>query len=213
AMWRGAAVRSAFDLFGQMCGRPGVFAGGPNRALVQQFPDAVLEVFRYHRAAMVVAPDFAESVIRRFGVPLEEVGTFTFPAVSNPDGPLVLAGDLLVLTRPAGPGARELIRYLATPQAPEPWIRDTGGFLAANPETSASLYGPVLSGLDTELRRSMAAGRARFDLGDQLGPVGGRDGLQLVLVEFLRRLGAGGRRDEAVRAALDAMADIETKVG
>lgn len=209
ALWRSGEVRATFEMFGEMCGRPGVLAGGVGRALIQQFPDAVLEVFRYHRAAMVVAPDFAESVIRHFGVPPDEVATFTFPARSERGGPLVLAGDLFVLTRPASQLALDLIRYLSTPTAPVPWIRDTGGFLAANPNTSPDFYSPMLARLSTELRTH----EVRFDLADQLGPVGGRDGLQLVLVHFLRSLGDGMPRDEAVRTALEAMVDIEVKAG
>jgi alpha-glucoside transport system substrate-binding protein len=204
-LWRSGDVRATFEMFADICGRPGALAGGVNRALVQQFPDAVLEVFRYHRAAMVAAPDFAESVIRHFGVPDGEVDTFTFPARSASGGPLVLAGDLFVLTRPTDERAVNLIRYLSTPQAPVPWIRDTGGFIAANPKTDLKFYSPTLARLSAEL----GAHDKRFDLADQLGTVGGRDGLQLVLVHFLRSLGDGTPRDEAVRTALDAMVDIE----
>jgi alpha-glucoside transport system substrate-binding protein len=196
-------VRRSFELLGEMWGRPGTLAGGPHTALVQQFPDAVLEVFKYHRAVMVVAPDFAESVIRHFGVPADEVDTFTFPGVSTKPGPLVRGGDLLVLTRPASRAAIELIRYLSTPLAPVPWIRDTGGFIAANPDTDPHQYSPTLARLAAELR----ANPSKFDLADRLGSVGGRDGLQLVLQDFLRS--SGGPRDAAVRTALAAMVTAE----
>lgn len=204
-LWRSGEVRATFDMLGELWGRPGVLAGGSRRALVQQFPDAVLEVFKYRRAVMVVAPDFTESVIRHFGVPPDEVATFTFPPVATPGGPLVAAGDLFVLTRPAPRSAIDLIRYLSTPQAPVPWIRDTGGFLAANPHTDPTSYSPILTELSTQLRTDAT----RFGLADQLGPVGGRDGLQLVLQDFLRRVGAGGARGDAVTAALDAMVSAE----
>lgn len=206
-LWASGDVRGAFELLGEMWGRPGAIAGGPRRALVQQFPDAVLEVFRYHRAAMVVAPDFAESVIRRFGVAADEVGTFTFPATTQPGGPRAVRGDLLVLTRPASGSARDLIRYLAGPAAPIPWIRDTGGFIAANPDTDRAFYSPTLARLATELRTL----DIRFDLSDQLGAVGGREGLQLVLQNFLEALGDGTPRDEAVRTAVDAMVSVQAE--
>ncbi|MDQ3404701.1 MAG: extracellular solute-binding protein, partial [Actinomycetota bacterium] len=99
-LWESDDVRATFAMLAQMWGRPEFLAGGPERALIHQFPDAVLEVFRFHRAAMVVAPDFAESVIRWFGVPEDEVGTFTFPSRSGGKAPVVVKGDLLVLTRP-----------------------------------------------------------------------------------------------------------------
>ena len=208
-LWRSGEVRATFEMLAEICARPGALAGGTDRALVQQFPDAMLEVFRYRRAAMVVAPDFAESVIRHFGVPADIVGTFPFPARSAAGGPLVMAGDLFVLPRPAGPEAHDLIRFLSTPQAPVPWIRDTGGFLAANPQTPTRFYSPMLEKLAADVRGQ----DVRFDLADQLGVVGGRDGLQLVLVDFLRALGDGMARDEAVRTALAAMVDIETGAG
>jgi alpha-glucoside transport system substrate-binding protein len=202
-LWQSNEVRRSFEMLADMWSRPGALTGGPDTALVQQFPDAVLEVFKYHRAVMVVAPDFAESVIRHFGVPPDEVDTFTFPAISTKAGPLVRGGDLLVLTRPASQAAVELIRYLSTPLAPVPWIRDTGGFIAANPDTDPHWYSPTLARLAAELR----ANPVRFDLADQLGAVGGRDGLQLVLQDFLRAV--GGSREDAVRTALTSMIAAE----
>lgn len=207
-LWAGEEVRTAFTMLGQMWGRPGALPGGSHRALVQQFPDAVLEVFRYNRAAMVVAPDFAESVIRRFGVPADEVDTFTFPARAERGGPLVVAGDLLVLTRPASQTALDMIRFLGSAAAPTPWIRDTGGFIAANPDTDRGDYSPTLARLSDQLRRD----EIRFDLSDQLGAAGGREGLQLVLQDFLQSLGSGTPPAEAVRTAVDAMVAVAEAV-
>jgi len=204
-LWESGDVRAAFQMLADMWGRPGVFAGGPRRALVQQFPDAVLEVFKYHTAAMVVAPDFAESVIRRFGVPADEVETFTFPPLTTPGGPLVAAGDLIVLTRPAEQRAVDVIRYLGEPRAALPWIRDTGGFIAANPATDRSYYSPILARLSKELTSQ----QIRFDLADQLGPAGGREGLQRVLQNFLHGLADGRSGEESVRTALAAMVSAE----
>jgi alpha-glucoside transport system substrate-binding protein len=203
-LWESGDVRAAFQMLADMWGRPGVFAGGPRRALVQQFPDAVLEVFKYHTAAMVVAPDFAESVIRRFGVPTDEVDTFPFPPLTLPGGPLVAAGDLIVLTRPAQQRALDVIRYLGEPRAAVPWIRDTGGFIAANPFTDRSYYSPIMAKLSDELRQPI-----RFDLADQLGPAGGREGLQRVLQNFLQGFADGRSPEESVRTALAAMVSAE----
>jgi alpha-glucoside transport system substrate-binding protein len=204
-LWDSGEVRSAFEMLADLWGRPGVFPGGPKRALVQQFPDAVLEVFKYRTAAMVVAPDFAESVIRKFGVPTDEVDTFTFPPVRSPGGPLVAAGDLFVLTRPAPRRAVDVIRFLGDPGAPVPWIRDTGGFIAANPGTDRSHYSAMLARLSDELRSQPI----RFDLADQLGPAGGREGLHRVLQNFLQSLAGGRSRTEAVRTAQAAMVSAE----
>ncbi len=203
-LWVGGDVRSAFRMAAEMWGRAGALSGGADRALVLQFPDAVLEVFRYHRAAMVPAPDFAESVIRQFAVPAGDVGTFTFPA-GAPGAPLVISGDLLVLTEPASPAATELIRYLSTPDAPLPWIRDTGGFIAANPRTEPRYYSPTLRRLADDLRDN----DVRFGLSDQLGRLGGREGLQRVLQDLLRDLADGTSPSAAAATAAASMVRAE----
>jgi alpha-glucoside transport system substrate-binding protein len=203
-LWQSSDLRTTFGMLADMWGRPGLFAGGPKRALVQQFPDAVLEVFKYRTALMVVAPDFAESVIRRFGVPPDEVDTFTFPSTVSYQTPLVAAGDLFVLTRPARQQALDLIRFLHDPGAPVPWIRDTGGFIAANSDTDRRFYSPTLARLSDELRNQPT----QFDLADQLGRAGGREGLQHVLEEFLREV-TGGSRGSAIDRALAAMVSAE----
>lgn len=209
-LWNSADVRDAFELVAGMWGRAGTLSGGADRALVQQFPDAVLEVFRYGRAAMVPAPDFAESVIRRFARSpdeLDDVDTFTFPARDGNAAPLAVAADLLVLTRPASGAAQDLIRYLATPDAPIPWIRDTGGFIAANPRTDEGHYSQTLSRLADELRDN----DIRFGLADQLGRLGGGEGLQRVLQDLLRGIAAGTSPAAAARAASQRMVDAELR--
>jgi len=59
-------VAAALRLLGTMWSAPGALAGGVERSLVQQFPDAIVEVFGHRRAAMVLASDFAEPVVRSF---------------------------------------------------------------------------------------------------------------------------------------------------
>jgi alpha-glucoside transport system substrate-binding protein len=203
-LWTSGDVVAAFTMVAEMWGRAGALSGGANRALVAQFPDAVLEVFRYHRAAMVPVPDFAESVIRQFGVPSDDVGTFTFPAGSA-GAPLVISGDLLVLTAPASGRATDLIRYLARPDAPVPWIRDTGGFIAANPRTHLSDYSPTLRELAIDLRDN----EVRFGLSDQLGRLGGREGLQRVLQDLLSDLADGTSPSSAAATAAASMVEAE----
>jgi alpha-glucoside transport system substrate-binding protein len=206
-LWQHNDIRATFGMLADIWGQPGALPGGPERALVQQFPDAVLEVFKYSRAAMVVAPDFAESVIRRFGVPSDEVGTFTFPARTTAPSPIVVAGDLLVLTRPASEKALDLIRYLAKPEAPAPWIKQTGGFIAANPQTDLDIYGQTpLRRLAEEVRDN----NIRFDLSDRLGAVGGREGLQRVLQDFLQALGNGTEPERAAGTAMNGMVAVDS---
>lgn len=209
-LWDSGPVRSAFEMVADMWSRPRALSGGPNRALVQQFPDAVLEVFRYGRAVMLPAPDFTESVIRRFA-DLEDAETFTFPARDGGRAPLAISADLLVLNRESGTDAEAMIRFLATPEAPLPWIRDTGGFIAANPDTDRSHYSPTLHRLADDLHNE--ANVLEFGLADRLGRLGGSDGLQRVLQDVLREIAAGAAPAEVARTACAAMVAAKRRTG
>jgi alpha-glucoside transport system substrate-binding protein len=208
-LWKSADVRDAFEMVATMWGRAGALSGGADRALVQQFPDAVLEVCRYGRAAMVPAPDFTESVIRRFAAEPTDFDTFTFPSRDGADTPYAVSSDLLVLTTPASGAAQDLLRFLATPAAPVPWIRDTGGFIAANPFTDIDFYSPTLRRLALALRDH----EIRFGLADQLGRLGGSEGLQRVLQELLRAVAAGDSPRDVASAACAAMVDAKHRTG
>ncbi|HEX6360056.1 ABC transporter substrate-binding protein [Actinophytocola sp.] len=208
-LWTSREVRGAFEMVARMWGQAGALSGGASNALVQQFPDAVLEMCTYRRAAMVAMPDFAESVIRRFAPDPEGFDTFTFPPGGPGDPPLAVSSDLLVLTRPASGAAQDLIRYLATPKAPVPWIRDTGGFIAANPGTDDRYYSPTLR----KLAKALAENDIRFGLADSLGRLGGGEGLQGVLRDLLRGVADGIQPEEAARVACRAMVDAEHRTG
>lgn len=205
-LWESRDVRSAFEMVADMWGRPGTLSGGPERSLVQQFPDALLEVFRYGRAVMAPAPDFAESVIRTFADE-EDAETFTFPSGGGGAAPLAVTADLLVLTNPASDAARNLIRYLAEPAAPVPWIRDTGGFIAANPRTDTRYYSRTLRRLADELKDA----DIQFGLSDRLGRLGGAEGLQRVLQNLLGDVAAGTAPAAAARTAAAAMVEAERR--
>lgn len=239
-LWTDPAVQRALRLLGRMWSQPGALAGGARRSLVLQFPDAVLEVFRYGRAAMVVAPDFAELVINRFATDLSTVGVFRFPAVDGDDDdavrvdqppPVVVGGDVAVLPASHGPYARDLVASLARPEAPLPWINpsdvpDTGdarrrepwgGFIAANLNTPRTEYSHQLGLLVAQLARqgtSRAESTFRFDLSDRLGAVGSLQGLWAVLQNFLRTIGNGGtsRVPGAARDSARRMRDFERRL-
>jgi alpha-glucoside transport system substrate-binding protein len=206
--WSHPSVRDTFVLLGQMWGAPGALAGGVNRSLVQQFPDAVLEVFRYHRAAMVVVPDFAEPFVRAFGRPDDEGctqhwGIFSFPPVDAPDPPLIAGGDAAVLTSAAIPEAEDLVRRLAHKSAPVDWIRNHGGFIPANRKTPQDHYTRTIA----PFARQMHDEVFHFDLSDQIGAIGGREALWRVLQDFLAEVG-DGHGDPAHQAADRAIARL-----
>ncbi|BDT90978.1 MULTISPECIES: ABC transporter substrate-binding protein [Nocardia] len=211
--WDNPAVRAAFGHLGVLWGQRHAFPGGVGVALTRQFSDAVREVFQHRRAAAVVAPDFAEpivrSAVRASGRTVEDaVGVVPFPAVTSASGrPKIVGGDVMVVTRQATPRADELVERLAGARAPLPWIERYGGFLAPNLRTEAD-YSPLLAPSAREL-----AARSTFDLSDRIGPVGGREGLWRVLTEFLIAIGDGAQRRvaESTDRAIAALDDVERR--
>jgi len=192
-------VGKALRLLGRMWAEPDALAGGVNGSLVQQFTDAVVEVFGHGRAAMVVAPDFAEVEVLRFAADPGDIRVFPFPAVDGDDQdsvpasagrPLIVGGDVAVLSADPTEDARDLVSRLAGPSAPLPWIRKAGGFLAAHRDTPTGDYSNELRKLNCDITKP--PGEIQFDLSDQLGPIGGRTGLWRVLQDFLVRVGGQG---------------------
>ncbi|TQM32138.1 ABC transporter substrate-binding protein [Nocardia bhagyanarayanae] len=213
ASWEKDAVRAALHLLGSWAANPAAFAGGVGTALTMQFSDAVREVFQRRRAVMVVAPDFAEPIVRKAVAesgrnPAEVVGVMDFPGLA-PAGPRprIVGGDVLVLTPSADDRAERVLAALAAPAAPLPWINRFHGFLAPNEQTDAA-YSPFLRPSAERLRDSAVFGprdEVVFDLSDQIGALGGRNGLWRILTEFLiavdgDRSGIGPAVNDAVLA-------------
>jgi alpha-glucoside transport system substrate-binding protein len=227
--WKHYRVLQALTLLGGMWAPDDTLAGGVDASLVQQFPDAVVEVFAYKRAAMVVAPDFAESVIRQFASDPNDVGVFPFPVVDG-DGhgivteqvqrPVVVGGDIAVLPQPASTEALDLVGKLASAQAPLQWIRTYGGFIAANQNTPVSAYSDALRPL-AQVAQPLAPDPPPpgelpplptvFGLADQLGALGGRDGLWRVLQDFLAAVGRGTAVPEAAWTAAKRLNDLDRR--
>ncbi|WP_330230982.1 ABC transporter substrate-binding protein [Nocardia sp. NBC_00508] len=211
--WDNPAVRAAFGHLGVLWGHRHAFPGGVGVALTRQFPDAIRDVFEHRRAAAVVAPDFAEPIVRS-GVRAsgrnvhDVVGVAPFPSVTAvPGRPKIVGGDVMVVTREASGRAGELVEKLAGAAAPLPWIERYGGFLAPNLRTEAD-YSPLLAPSARELNA-----RSAFDLSDRIGAVGGREGLWRVLTEFLIAVGDGAPTPvtESIDRAIAALDDFERR--
>ncbi|MEV0033283.1 extracellular solute-binding protein [Nocardia sp. NPDC050793] len=212
--WEKDAVRAALVLLGSWAANSEAFAGGVGTSLTLQFSDAVREVFERKRAVMVVAPDFAEPVVRKAVAesgrnPAEVVGVTTFPGVGpGRPRPRIVGGDVLVLTRSADDRAGRVLAALAAPSAPLPWINRFHGFLAPNTHTDAA-YSPFLRPSAQRLRESAAFDQHHetvFDLSDRIGPLGGRNGLWRILTEFLIAVdGDPSRVGAAVGDAVNAL--------
>jgi alpha-glucoside transport system substrate-binding protein len=197
---------AALRLLGTMWSAPDALAGGVKRSLVQQFPDALVEVFGHRRAAMVLASDFAEPVVRSFAADPDDIGLFTFPPMTpGAAAPVVVGADVMVLPKPTSDDARDLVRRLAAPTAADPWIKE-GGFLV---DGRVSGYSPELTRLAEQLTRPGEL--LQFDLSDQLGRLGDINGLWRVLTDFLTQIGGRGASvvPEAVDAAMTELRTVE----
>jgi alpha-glucoside transport system substrate-binding protein len=202
--WEDPSVRGALTDLAKLWAKPGVLSGGASRSLQLQFPDAVAEVFRYRRAAMVVMPDFAEPHIRDiFGNTRDwsaDVGVFRFPRYGDNPAPLMVGGDVAVLTRPARAESIDLVTRLADPTVPVPWITSHGGFIPANQLTDVEVtYPPVVKPLVEDLRLQASMD---FDLSDRIGWVGGRDVLWRILQDLLTDVAGDGSDAEIVNRAV-----------
>lgn len=207
--WNAPAVHATFARLGGLWGIRSGLPGGVGTALTRQFADAVRDVFEHRRAVAVAAPDFAEPVVRdalrRSGRGAESAAVVPFPA-TTPGGerPRIAGGDVMVLTRAAGPRAESVVAALASATAPLPWIEGPGGFLGPHSQTRARYSRWVEAAAET------VSGRTEFDLSDRIGAVGGRDGLWRVLTEFLITVGdRGGDVDAATAAAVATLARFE----
>jgi alpha-glucoside transport system substrate-binding protein len=197
---------AALRLLGSMWSAPGVLAGGVKESLVQQFPDALIEVFGHRRAAMVLASDFAEPVVRSFAADPHDIGLFTFPPMGpGAAAPVVVGGDVMVLQKPTTDDARDLVRRLSAPTAADPWIKE-GGFLVDRRVTG---YSAELTRLAEQLTKP--GEQLHFDLSDRLGRLGDINGLWRVLTDFLIEVGGRGAAvvPGAVEDAVSEMRKVE----
>lgn len=208
-VWDVPAVSETFRRLGELWGVRAGLPGGVGTALTRQFADSVRDVFQYRRALAVAAPDFAEPVVRdalrRAGRPEEAAAVVPFPATGPArDGPRIVGGDVMVLTRAADSRAEAVVAALADEQAPVPWIEEVGGFLGPNERTRAR-YSNWSAATAATLPRW-----PDFDLTDRIGAIGGRDGLWRMLTEFLIAVGdSGGDVTDATDSAVGALGRFE----
>ncbi|NNH68715.1 carbohydrate ABC transporter substrate-binding protein [Nocardia uniformis] len=209
--WDRPETQAALFRLGELWGHPTAFSGGAPVALTRQFTDAIREVFEHRRAAMVVAPDFAEPIVRRSlssaRRSTDVVGIAPFPAATTGGlRPKIGAGDVMVLTERAGDAARDWLAALAAPDVSQPWITRYGGFLSPNLRT-ANRYPPLLASIAPELDSW-----SRFDLSDRISWGIGRLGLQRTLTDFLVDVAEGADRvGAAVGRALDRLTTLEER--
>ena len=200
--WTDQGVEIALGKLAEIFGEPERLAGSPEESLRTSFPDSVRKVFANPKdpeAAMVFEGDFVATEVAKTPSELDvDAKSFPFPSIVSATAPTLVGGvetgeatggDVAVLLRndrdPKDPEAEELLRYLATPAAAEPWIR-AGGFLSPN-RNAGGYPNPASQKAAENLANAESLS---FDLSDQLPPAFGGTpgkGMWLILQDFLRK--------------------------
>jgi len=197
--WTHPSVLRALRRLSGLFGNPALI-GSAAAARGTTFEESVRDVLGPRpRAAMVYEADFVRTFAAEGTPPF-----FGFPG-DLPTGPAsaVVGGDEAVLFSDR-PEAGELIRFLASPEAAEPWAK-AGGFISPNRALARSAYAdPVMR---RAARMLVDAQVVRFDLSDLQPPGFGATagmGMWKIFQDFLESPGderAIARRLEAAASA------------
>ncbi|MFW6009800.1 MAG: ABC transporter substrate-binding protein [Actinomycetota bacterium] len=163
-------VQGAFELWADLTndfddeyvlgGRTGVvttpFGDSPN-AMFEEPPACFM-----HRQAQFIEGFFPDEVQES---PSDHVDFFPFPEIDSEHGtPALTAGDIVSLFGD-NPAAEELVAYMATPEAGEPWA-EAGAFLSPHTTFDTDLYANDIARRQGEFLTE--ASFARFDPSDDM---------------------------------------------
>jgi ABC-type glycerol-3-phosphate transport system substrate-binding protein len=187
--WTDASVKDALTTLSDLWTKPNFLAGGTQGALSTAFPQSVAKAFNTPpQGAVVMEGDFVAATIAKetkakVGV---DAKFFSFPSIKGSDPAVVGGGDAAALMKDT-PAGRALIKFLASPEAAEVWVK-RGGFTSPNKKVDTSLYP------DDITRRSasdlVGAKTFRFDMSDlEPAAFGGTPGQGewQILQDFLRK--------------------------
>ena len=186
--WTHPTVKSALRTLAEILGESKWLAGGSDGALLTDFEDSVSQVFgKRPEAAMLYEGDFVASNASASGAVVDQdADSLDFPAIGRPSSEMVVGGDAAVLFT-ENPAAKELIRFLSTARAAEPWA-EAGGFLSPNKQLDPKLYAHRTS---RRWARTLVEGnRLSFDLSDLQRPAFGaspEEGMWKLFRDYLRR--------------------------
>ena len=139
--WTDQSVKDALTTMKQIVGNGQFVDKGLSGALQVGFEDSVKLVFGANpEAATVYEGDFVGNTIRTETT--SKVGTdanfFPFPSIDGSPQAVMGGGDVAALLKPTD-GGKELLKFLATPEAAEIWA-PAGGFTSPNKKVDPSVY-------------------------------------------------------------------------
>lgn len=210
-------VKDALRTLAQIFGRQGWVAGGGDIVSIS-YENSVDQVFaRTPRAAMLSSADYAAGQIRARGMRIgAEARFFDFPSIDSQPS-LLLGGDVAVLLRHGETedekkknAGRDLIRFLATPEAAEPWAKE-GGFVSPNKSLEETLIPNDIAPLAKAVQEAGVTNEARYDLSDQFPPAFGstdRKGMYQIFQDYV---GDPTNKVESTAAKLEEQASVVNK--
>jgi alpha-glucoside transport system substrate-binding protein len=165
--WNSPEMKTAWQTFGSVVNSPSLTYGGKNYVLSTNFATAFDPMFQsppkcylHHQASFITSfftHDFPNLQ------PNTDFNFFGFPDI-NPQyhGPQVVAGDLFGMFKDS-PQARDLIKYLTTPEAQKIWVK-RGGAISPNKQVTLDNYTDQQTKAAAQLL--LAANPPEFDAGD-----------------------------------------------
>ena len=163
--WTDPTVIEAFEYLKQVLGRPEWLAGGVEGTLEANHPQGIIKPFLDPpQAAMAYGADFSVPAIatETKAVVGKDALFFPFPSIKGSPPAVVGGGDVAVMMKDT-PGARALLRFLATPRAAEIWA-SRGGMTSPNKCVDLSVYPKEI--VAASAKALQEAEWFRFDLSD-----------------------------------------------
>jgi len=141
--WLDDRVQRAFELFGQIALNEKYVYGGTNAMLTTNFGDSADALFTtppnayMHKQATFIK----RSILEHFPnlVPGEDLNFFPFPPIDPQYGTPALGGADMVVMFNDTPEARAFMKYIASTEAQEIWVAESGK-LSANKQVNPDAY-------------------------------------------------------------------------
>ena len=186
--WTDPSVTDALTKMSDVIGDGDLIAGGTSGALQTDFTGSVTQMFADPpQGAILFEGNFVGGIIN--GETQSKVGTdadfFDFPSIDGSPPAVMGGGDLAALLKDTE-GGKELLRFLATPEAAEVWA-GLGGFISPNKNVDVSAYTDPIDQRAAEALIE-AGDSVRYDLSDlqptEFGATTGQ-GIWGILTDFV----------------------------
>jgi ABC-type glycerol-3-phosphate transport system substrate-binding protein len=162
--WTDQSVKDALKTMADIVGDTGNIAGGSSGALQTDFATSVNNVLtpKDPKAALVLEGDFVPGTATTGAKAGTDYNVFPFPSINGSPNVTEVSGDEIIMFKDS-PAAEAFVKYLASPQAAEVWIK-IAGFGTLNKKVPLSMYtDPVTRSVAQALASSTAS---RFDMSD-----------------------------------------------